>query len=146
MYNWHYSALRRVREVRDHCKKIADSYFTNLEEFIRKKMGKITAEQSDLLGEMDRVNNIIAELKLLLNKVDNNKTFLSSAETIIKLDGDKIEEKVKEGIFNISKFKENHKTNLYVEKNYEHRFYNFLSNTFYYGNKDNLETMPKIAD
>lgn len=36
---------------------------------------------------MDRVNNIIAELKLLMNKLDNNRSFLASAETIIKLDG-----------------------------------------------------------
>ena len=69
-----------------------------------------------------------------------------TAETVIKLDSDKIEEKVKEGIFNISKFKDNHKSNLFIEKNFEHRFYNFLSNTLFYGNKDNLETMPKIVD
>jgi hypothetical protein len=47
---------------------------------------------------MDRVNNIIGELKLLLNKLDTNKVFLHSAETIVKLDGDRILEKVKEGI------------------------------------------------
>ena len=41
-----------------------------------------------------------------------------TAETIIKLDSDKIEEKVKEGIFNISKFKESHKSNLFIEKNF----------------------------
>lgn len=92
------------------------------------------------------MNNIVAELKLLLNKMDNHKSFLSSAETIVKLDGEKIEEKVREGIFSIAKFKEMHRANLYIEKNYEHRFYNFLSNTFYYGNKENLENMPKIAD
>ena len=39
---------------------------------------------------MDRVSNIIAELKLLLNKIDNNKSFLMTAETVIKLDSDKI--------------------------------------------------------
>lgn len=85
-------------------------------------------------------------MRLLLNKLDNNKSFLISAETIIKLDGDKIEEKIKEGVESIMRFKENHRNNFYVEKNYEHKCYNFLSNTFYYGNKDNLETMPKIAD
>ena len=100
--------------MRDHCRKIADSYFGNLEDFLKKKMGKITSEQSDLIVEMDRVSNIVAELRLLLNKIDNNKSFLSSAETIIKLDGEKIEEKVKEGILNIAKFKENHKSNLYI--------------------------------
>ena len=42
-------------------------------------MGKITADQSDLLVEMDRVNNIIAELKLLMNKLDSSKAFLSTA-------------------------------------------------------------------
>ena len=42
-------ALKRVREVRDQCKKLSDSYFANLEDFIRKKMAKITSEQSDLL-------------------------------------------------------------------------------------------------
>ncbi len=44
---------------------------------------------------MDKVNNIVAELKLLMNKLENNKSFLNSAETIIKLDGDRIEEKVR---------------------------------------------------
>jgi hypothetical protein len=63
---------------------------------------------------MDRVNNIIAELKMLLNKMENTRSFLTTAETIVKLDGDKIEEKVKEGFDNILKFKENHKNNLYV--------------------------------
>ena len=42
-------ALKRVREVREQCKKLSDSYFSNLEDFIRKKMVKITSEQSDLL-------------------------------------------------------------------------------------------------
>ena len=81
-------------------------------------MNKITSEQSDLILEMDRVNNIMAELRLLLNKLDNNKSFLASAETIIKLDGDKIEEKIKEGVESIMRFKENHKNNFYVEKNF----------------------------
>lgn len=79
MYSCFNKALRRIREVRDHCKKIADSYFNNLEEFVKKKMGKLTSEQSELIVEMDRVNNIIGELKLLLNKLDNNKVFLQSA-------------------------------------------------------------------
>ena len=48
--------------------------------------------------EANRVNNIIAELRLLINKLENNRSFLSTAETIIKLDGDKIENKVKEGM------------------------------------------------
>jgi len=135
MYALGYEALRRVREVREQCKKLSDSYFNNLEDFTRKKMSRITSEQSDLLVEMDRVSNIIAELRLLLNKIDNHKSFLITAETIIKLDSDKIEEKVKEGLFNIRKFKESHQSNLFIEKNYEHRFYNFLSNTFFYGNK-----------
>jgi predicted RND superfamily exporter protein len=73
--------------VREHCRKIADSYFGNLEEFIKKRMGKLTSEQSELIVEMDRVSNIIAELKLLLNKLDNNRAFLQSAETVVKLDG-----------------------------------------------------------
>ena len=77
-------------------------------------MNKITSEQSDLILEMDRVNNIMAELRLLLNKLDNNKSFLASAETIIKLD----EEKIKEGVESIMRFKENHKNNFYVEKNF----------------------------
>jgi hypothetical protein len=79
-----------VKEVRDQCRKLLDSYFLNLEEFIKKKMNKLTAEESELIAEVNRVNNIIAELKLLLNKLDNNRSFLNSAETIIKLDGDKI--------------------------------------------------------
>jgi hypothetical protein len=103
-----------VREIREQCKKISESYFNNLEDFIKKKMNKITSEQSDLIVEMDRVNNIIAELKMLLNKMENTRSFLTTAETIVKLDGDKIEEKVKEGFDNILKFKENHKNNLYV--------------------------------
>lgn len=69
-----------------------------MEEFIKKKMNKLTAEESELIVEVNRVNNIIAELKLLLNKLENNRSFLNSAETIIKLDGDKIEQKVKEGV------------------------------------------------
>ena len=77
-------------------------------------MSRITSEQSDLLMEMDRVSNIVAELKLLLNKMENHKSFLATAETIIKLDSDKIEDKVKEALFNINKFKESHKSNLYV--------------------------------
>jgi hypothetical protein len=135
-----------VREVREHCRKIADSYFGNLEEFIKKRMGKLTSEQSELIVEMDRVSNIVAELKLLLNKLDNNRAFLQSAETVVKLDGEKIEEKVREGLSNIHRFKEAHRNSLFVEKNFEHKYYNFLASTFYYGNKDNLETMPKIAD
>lgn len=79
-----------MKEVRDQCRKLLDSYFLNLEEFIKKKMNKLTAEESELIAEVNRVNNIIAELKLLLNKLDNNRSFLNSAETIIKLDGDKI--------------------------------------------------------
>lgn len=54
---------------------------------------------------MDKVNNIISELKLLCGKMENARSFLSSAENIIKLDGDKLEEKVKEGCANIVKFK-----------------------------------------
>lgn len=53
---------------------------------------------------------------------------------------------MKEGLGNIHRFKEAHRNSLYVEKNYEHKFYNFLASTFFYGNKENLETMPKIAD
>jgi hypothetical protein len=79
-----------VKEVRDQCRKLLDSYFLNLEDFIKKKMNKLTAEESELIVEVNRVNNIIAELKLLLNKLENNRSFLNSAETIIKLDGDKI--------------------------------------------------------
>lgn len=81
-------------------------------------MGKLTSEQSELIVEMDRVSNIIAELKLLLNKLDNNRAFLQSAETVVKLDGEKIEEKVKEGLSNIHRFKESHRNSLYIEKNF----------------------------
>jgi hypothetical protein len=42
-------------------------------------MSKITSEQSDLIIEMDRVNNIVQELKLLLNKIDSHKAFLATA-------------------------------------------------------------------
>lgn len=103
-----------MKEIREQCKKISDSYFNNLEDFIKKKIGKLTSEQSELIVEMDRVNNIIAELRLLLNKLDNNRAFLQSAETVVKLDGDKIEEKVREGITNIQRFKEAHKNSLFV--------------------------------
>lgn len=58
-----------MKEVRDQCRKLLDSYFLNLEEFIKKKMNKLTAEESELIVEVNRVNNIIAELKLLLNKL-----------------------------------------------------------------------------
>jgi hypothetical protein len=95
---------------------------------------------------MDRVNNIVAELKMLLSKLENNRSFLSTAEMIVKLDGDRIEEKVKEGFTNIVRFKEAHKSNLFIEKNYEQKYYNFLAGTFFYGNKDNLETMPKVVE
>ena len=101
-------------------------------------MNRVTSEQSDLLGEMDRVSNIVTELKMLLSKLENNRQFLNSAATIIKLDGDKLEEKVREGYSNIHRFKEGHKSNLFIDKTYEHRLSNFLANTFYYGNKDNL--------
>jgi len=67
---------------------------------------------------MDRVSNIVSELKLLLNKLENNRSFLGSAETIIKLDGDKLEEKVKEGFDNIMRYKESHRNNLFIEKNF----------------------------
>ena len=50
-------------------------------------MSKLTSEQSELIVEMDRVSNIIAELKLLLNRLDNNRAFLQSAETVVKIDG-----------------------------------------------------------
>jgi len=43
------------------------------------------------------------------------------------------------------RFKEGHKSNLFIEKNYEQKYYNFLASTFFYGNKDNLETMPKVV-
>jgi hypothetical protein len=35
-----------VKEMREQCRRIAESYFNNLEEFIKKKMGKVTSEQS----------------------------------------------------------------------------------------------------
>ena len=48
---------------------LSDVYFSNLEDYIRKKMARVTSEQSDLIAEMDRVSNIVAELKLLMNKL-----------------------------------------------------------------------------
>ena len=42
-------------------------------------MNKLTSEESELIVEVNRVNNIIAELKLLLNKLENNRSFLNSA-------------------------------------------------------------------
>lgn len=46
-----------------------ETYFNNLEEFVRKKMTKIMSEQSDLFLELDKVNNIVAELRLFSNKL-----------------------------------------------------------------------------
>ena len=94
-----------MRDVREQCRKISDSYFQNLEEFIRKKMNRVTSEQSDVQAEMDRVSNIMAELRLLLGKIESHKSFLLTAETVLKLDSDRIEEKVKEGLFTVNKFK-----------------------------------------
>lgn len=48
------------------------------------------SEQSNLYQEIDRANNITNELKMLVQRLDNSKDFISSAQTIIRLDSDKI--------------------------------------------------------
>ena len=58
-------------------------------------MMTLMSEQSDLFQELDKANNIVNELKLLVHRLDNTREFLSSAQTIIRLDGEKIEEKVR---------------------------------------------------
>jgi hypothetical protein len=60
----------------------------------------LISEQSNLFQELDKANNIVNELKLLVNMLDNSRDFISSAQTIINLDIDKIEEKVKKSYTN----------------------------------------------
>lgn len=50
----------------------------------------LMSEQSNLFQEVDRGNHIINELKLLTHRLDNSKEFLSSAQTIVRLDSEKI--------------------------------------------------------
>ena len=50
----------------------------------------LMSDQSDLFQELDKTNNIVNELKLLVHRLDSSKEFISSAQTIVRLDGDKI--------------------------------------------------------
>ena len=67
-----------------------DYYFHNLEDYVRKRMEKMLSDQSDLFRELDKVTTIVSELKMLCNRLENPKSFITNAQTIIKLDGDKI--------------------------------------------------------
>ena len=53
-------------------------------------MEKMLSDQSDLFRELDKVTTIVSELKMLCNRLENPKSFITNAQTIIKLDGDKI--------------------------------------------------------
>ena len=43
---------------------------------------------------------------MLCNRLENPKTFITNAQTIVKLDSDKIEEKVKQGYLTVNHLKE----------------------------------------
>ncbi len=62
-------AIKKIRETRDHCRKIMDSYFHNLEDYVRKRMEKMLSDQSDLFRELDKVTTIVSELKMLCNRL-----------------------------------------------------------------------------
>ena len=49
-------------------------------------MMNLMSEQSDLFQELDKANNIVNELKLLVHRLDNPRDFLNSAQTIVRLD------------------------------------------------------------
>jgi len=91
-----------------------DSYFHNLEDYVRKRMEKMLSDQSDLFRELDKVTTIVSELKMLCNRLENPKTFIPNSQTIIKLDGDKIEEKVKQGYNTVNNLREQHRVNLQI--------------------------------
>ena len=104
------------------------------------------SEQSDFFQELDRSNNIINELKLLIHRLDNSREFLGSAQTIIKLDGDKIEDKIRQSYSSINNLKQLYKVNLHVEKSYEQKLVNYLSKTVFYGNQENPGFAPRIVE
>lgn len=84
------NTLYKIREMKENSKRIVDSYYISLEESVKKKMVGLMSEQSDLFQELDKANNIINELKLLVHRLDNSRDFISSAQTIVRLDSDKI--------------------------------------------------------
>ena len=43
------SSMKKIRETRDHSRKVLDSYFHNLEDYVRKRMEMMLSEQSDLV-------------------------------------------------------------------------------------------------
>ena len=53
------SCLHRIRETRENSRKVVDSYFSSLEEHVRKRMMNLMSEQSDLFQELDKANNIV---------------------------------------------------------------------------------------
>ena len=63
---------------------------------------------------MEKANSIINELKILYQKMDDSKAFLSSAHTITKLDSDKIEERVRNCQHTVNNLKEHYRVNLYI--------------------------------
>ena len=67
------NSLIRIRELKELSRRIIDSYFTGLEDLVRKKMTGLMSEQSDFFQELDRSNNIINELKLLVHRLDNSR-------------------------------------------------------------------------
>ena len=64
--------------------------------------------------ELEKANSIINELKILFQKLDDAKSFLSSAHTIIKLDGEKIEDRVKNCYVTVNQLKDHHRGNLFI--------------------------------
>lgn len=45
----------------------------SLEDHVRKRMVNLMSEQSDLFQELDKANNIVNELKLLVYRLDNSR-------------------------------------------------------------------------
>ena len=104
------------------------------------------SEQSDLFQELDKANNIVNELKLLVHRLDNSRDFISSAQTIVRLDSDKIEEKVKGSYNTVRNLKEHYKVNFHVEKGYEQKLVTYLSKLAFYGEYSTNDVVPRITE
>jgi hypothetical protein len=67
------NTLSNIRDMKDTVRRIVDSYFASLEEMVKKKMVGLMSEQSDLFQELEKANNIVNELKLLVHRLENSK-------------------------------------------------------------------------
>lgn len=81
-----------------------------------------------------------------MHRLDNSREFLSSAQTIIRLDGDKIEDKVRQSYSTIRSLKDIYKVNLHIEKSYEQKLVSYLSRAVYYGNPDTSGMGGRIVE